>query len=109
MSQQTMQYWSQHLAVIAAEGITTKAYAEREGLPVGALYYWRKRVKAGASDNAAAEPAKRKLVPVRIEPPGRPRAACTLTLAPGIHLELPQLPDPQWLASLMAATAVRGD
>ena len=26
------QYWSKHLAAIAAEGVSSKAYAEREGL-----------------------------------------------------------------------------
>jgi len=30
-------YWSGHLAAIEREGITTRAYATREGLSVGAL------------------------------------------------------------------------
>lgn len=32
--------WSRHLAAIEAEGITTRAYAEREGLSVASLYGW---------------------------------------------------------------------
>ncbi|QTQ30901.1 hypothetical protein [Aromatoleum bremense] len=39
------EYWSRHLAAIETERITTKAYAEREGLSVAALYHlpskWR--------------------------------------------------------------------
>ncbi|MGL1835122.1 IS66 family insertion sequence element accessory protein TnpA, partial [Rhodocyclaceae bacterium SMB388] len=37
------QFWLSHLSAIETEGITTKAYAEREGLSVKALYQWRKR------------------------------------------------------------------
>jgi transposase len=99
-------YWSKHLAAIAAEGITTKAYAEREGLSADSLYYWRKRLKEEASAEAGAiHSAKRQLVPVQVAPSSSSRARCTLTLVPGVHLELAQLPDPQWLASLAAATA----
>jgi hypothetical protein len=99
------QYWSAHLAAIANEPITTKAYAEREGLSVASLYYWRKRLKAdAAAETAATSPAKRQLVPMQVAPSSQSRVACTLTLAPGVHLELSQLPDPQWLASLAAAT-----
>jgi hypothetical protein len=100
------QYWSRHLTAIANENVTTKAYAEREGLSAAALYYWRKRLKDdAAADTGATSAAKRQLVPVQVAPSGQPRAHCTLMLAPGIHLELAQLPDPQWLASLVSATA----
>lgn len=95
---------SRHLAAIAAEGITTKAYAEREGLSAGTLYYWRKRLKAEAATESAAPSANRKLVPVQVALSESTRTPCTLTLAPGVHLDLAQLPDPQWLATLAAAT-----
>lgn len=43
-------FWMLHLSAIEAEGITTKAYAEREGLSAQALYGWRKvSVKPAAS------------------------------------------------------------
>lgn len=99
---ETEQYWSAHLAAIAAEAITTKAYAEREGLSCASLYYWRKRLKHTATPG---QPARRQLVPVRVATATAPYMACTLTLAPSVQLDLPQLPDPQWLASLVAATA----
>lgn len=102
---ETSRYWSQHLAAIAAERITTKAYAEREGLSVTALYYWRRRLKRDATSDRSSG---RQLVPVQITAPDPPGPACTLTLGPGVALTLDRLPDPQWLASLAAATAGRG-
>ena len=103
---ETRKYWSQHLAVIDAESITTRAYAEREGLSVAALYNWRRRLKRDAASGPPA--TSRQLVPVQIT--GRPPAgpACTLAIGPDVQLTLDQLPDPQWLASLAAATAGRG-
>lgn len=98
-------YWSRHLDRIAAEEIATAAYARREGLSAPALYYWRKRIKtkATAGDSAGVAPGRR-LVPVRVtdEPAHKP---CTLTLAPGIELALPEWPSPQWLARVVAAQA----
>lgn len=43
------EFWWSHLSAIEAEGITTKAYAEREGLSPQALYQWRKRLVTGSS------------------------------------------------------------
>ena len=42
------EFWLSHLSAIEAEGITTKAYAQREGLSPQALYQWRKRLVADA-------------------------------------------------------------
>ncbi len=107
MSQVKPQYWVEHLASIAAEQITTKAYAEREGLSVASLYYWRKRLKDdAATQSPVAHASKRQLVAVQVTSSNSSRTACTLTLA-GVHLDLPQLPDPQWLATLAAASAGR--
>lgn len=93
-------YWAEHLAAIAAEDITTKAYAEREQLSVTALYYWRSRFKheAGPTDTSS-----RQLVPIRLASSGRDDTGCTLTLGSGIELKLAELPQPQWLAALAAA------
>ena len=46
-------FWLSHLSAIEAEGITTKAYAEREGLSPQALYQWRKRLVAGGRPSRA--------------------------------------------------------
>src|SRR5690606_34320885 len=39
-------YWESHLESITREGIGTKAYAQREGIAISSLYYWRRRLKA---------------------------------------------------------------
>src|SRR5699024_2962558 len=97
------QYWSEHLVAIAAEQITTKAYAEREGLSAASLYSWRNRLNAR---HASQSGSSRQLVPVRLATSGGGNCdiACTLTLGPSVHLELPRLPDPHWLARVVSAT-----
>lgn len=103
-----MQYWSDHLAAIAAEDIQTKAYAKREGLSVSALYYWRKRLKSEGSPQARALPVmppfSQQFVSVQVSD-ANDRVPCTLILAPGVRLELAQLPSAQWLAALGAAVS----
>jgi hypothetical protein len=39
------EFWRGHLAAIEVEDISTKAYAEREGLDVRKLYEWRRRLR----------------------------------------------------------------
>ena len=98
-------YWSGHLAAIEAEGVTTKAYAEREGLAVGSLYEWRRRLKSG-------QPTQRRpqggvgFVSVQVRPVSEPMG-CTLAIGAGVRLELSQLPSPEWLAALSAAVGER--
>jgi len=103
-----MQYWSDHLAAIAAEGIATKAYAKRESLSAAALYYWRKRLKDAASGTAIVAPVAPRLssrfVPVQVSDVLQP-VRCSLSVAPGVRLELAQLPAPEWLAALAGAVA----
>lgn len=98
------EYWSKHLAAIATEGVTTKAYAVREGLPVTSLYYWRRRLKMEASDAAVeAEPQKHRFVAVGVAD-GTRRATCTVTVSGDrLQVELDAVPSPQWLAALTEA------
>ncbi len=99
-------FWLSHLSAIEAEGITTKAYAEREGLSPQALYQWRKRLVA------SGRPRRAKLggfVPIRIEEPAMTaRAGCTVVIDGQLRLECPTLPTVDWLAALSAALAERG-
>ena len=37
-------FWRRYLEAIVAEGITTAAYARREGLSLGLLYQWRRKL-----------------------------------------------------------------
>lgn len=100
------EYWSGHLAAIEAEKITTKAYAEREGLAVGSLYEWRRRLNGGRPTPPQRQRG-RGFVPVQIRRTSEPMH-CTLTIGAGVTLELPQLPSPDWLAALSAALVQRG-
>ena len=102
-----MDYWSKHLSAIGAEGISTKAYAQREGLSVASLYYWRSRLsrkarRAEPMPKVVAMPSVKQFVPVQLSAASE-AVRCTLVMAPGVRLELAQLPAPEWLAALGAA------
>jgi len=101
-------YWSKHLSAIEAEGMSTKAYAKREGVSVASLYAWRSRLsrearsgEPGASVPVALAPVK-PFVPVHVSTASE-GVRCTLVVAPGVRLELAQLPAPEWLAALGSA------
>lgn len=92
-------FWAQHLAAIEREGITIKAYAEREGLSVGMLYQSRRNRKR-REDAASSSVAN--FVAVRLAQP-KPVAHCLLRLGHGLELELAELPPVHWLVALHAA------
>jgi N-acetylmuramoyl-L-alanine amidase len=73
-------FWWSHLSAIEAEGITTKAYAEREGLSPQALYQWRKRLVAGGRRSRAKLGG---FVPIQIEPSMAVRVGCTVVIDAG--------------------------
>ncbi|MBP7641464.1 MAG: transposase [Thauera sp.] len=98
-------FWLSHLSAIEAEGITTKAYAEREGLSPQALYQWRKRLVAGGRRSRAKLGG---FVPIQIEPSVTARASCTVVIDAQLRLECATLPGVDWLAALSAALSERG-
>lgn len=96
-------YWAAHLEAIRTEGITTATYARREGLEPQVLYRWRNRLKENAgSQRTVSAPATRQFIPVQLCD-SEQAVRCTLVIAPGVRLELAQLPAPEWLARLGAA------
>lgn len=100
-----VEFWSAHLSAITAEGISTKTYAQREGLSPASLYYWRKRLKPSAGAHVQTEGHESQVpsfVAVRVSEAAQ-AASCTLVIAPGVRLELAQLPAPAWLAAFSAA------
>lgn len=99
------EFWLSHLSAIEAEGITTKAYAEREGLSAQALYQWRKRLVAGGRPSRAKRSG---FVPIHIEPSMAAGAGCTVVIDSGLRLECAALPSVDWLAALSAAVRERG-
>ena len=100
------EYWAGHLAAIEAEGVSTKAYAEREGVSAAALYWWRRSLKGGHATRV--HPVRRGgFVPVQGRDVGEPMV-CRLMIGAGTTLELSRLPSPQWIAALSAAVGERG-
>ncbi|CAH1748639.1 Cobyrinic acid ac-diamide synthase [Thauera humireducens] len=99
------EFWLSHLSAIEAEGIATKAYAEREGLSAQALYQWRKRLVTG-SRRGRAKPGG--FVPIQIEPSMAAGANCVVVIDAGLRLECATLPGVDWLAALSAALRERG-
>jgi len=96
--------WTQHLAAIDAEGITTKAYADREGLSARQIYDRRKsKVEKLRKQISTPKPVQSDKF-VRISTP-LPVAnfRCELELPAGIRLRLSALPDVAWLTSLCQA------
>jgi hypothetical protein len=97
-------YWSGHLAAIEREGITTRAYAAREGLSVGALYQWRRELKSRMLAPETAPPGGFVAVTVpTVSGVTRDAVACRLQLGGGVTLELTSLPSAGWLASVVEA------
>ncbi|MFA5633339.1 MAG: hypothetical protein WC997_17700 [Porticoccaceae bacterium] len=97
-------FWLSHLSAIEAEGISTKAYADREGLSAQALYQWRQRLASGERPRRT-QPGG--FMPVRIESSTGARAGCTVVIDSGLRLDCAALPDADWLAALAAALAER--
>jgi hypothetical protein len=94
-----------HLEKLETEGITAKAYAAREGLPVDALYQAKKRLVARGAwprPRSEAEPtfARVKIV----APPAAPPApwAVRLRLPSGAVLEWSAAPEADLLRELLA-------
>lgn len=99
------EFWGQHLAAIEAEGISTRAYAEREGLAVASLYWWRRRLQA---DKARQVVARSSGGFVSLTVTNRaPVSRCAVLLVGGVRVEMDCLPGAEWLAALSGAL-VRG-
>lgn len=94
------QYWLRHVAAIEREGLTTKAYADREGLPVRQLYHWRRQMKLGGGGGAAPAGG---FIAVQVSPAEQLVCGCTLRLGEQAELVFSGLPDVQWVARLVKA------
>jgi hypothetical protein len=99
-------YWRGHLRRIEATGVATKAYGQRHGLSIDALYQARKQLVAlGAwperKELAVAAPV---FTPVRvIDAPAVSAPQCRLRFADGTVLEWSAAPDPAVLVALLEA------
>jgi len=93
-----MEFWTQHVAAARLQAASARGYARQHGISVAALYYWQRKLKA---TTAQSRPAG-KFVALRVAPAVEAplTCSCTLVLAPGMRLEMTELPAPQWLAAL---------
>ncbi len=96
-------YWRGHLRRIEATGVGTKAYGQRHGLSVGALYQARRQLVAlGAwperEESAVAAPV---FTPLRVIDAPAAGVACRVRLADGTVLEWSAAPEPAVLATLL--------
>jgi len=99
-------YGSAHLAAIENSGLTTVAYARREGLSAKRLYQWRSRLRERLAPTAVAADVSRRFIALQVrdtEVRPIPSSGCTLTLAPGLRLDLPSVPALEWLSRLVTA------
>lgn len=96
-------FWRGHLRQIEATGVATKAYGQRHGLSVDALYQARKQLVAlGAwperTESAAAGPA---FTPLRVIDAPAAGFACRVRLVDGTVLEWSVAPAPEVLVMLL--------
>jgi transposase len=103
--------WRNRLRQRTAGGLTIAAFCSREGVSVASYYYWRRRLATEVQ-----RPSRRPglFVPVRVPNPswgarssGPPRV--DVELPGGVHVRLPDTPEPEWLARLVAALALPSD
>src|SRR5665811_770866 len=105
--------WSNHVAAIKTQGISTSAYAKQHGLALSTLYYWQRKLQAATTIHAPVKPVSAtkhpgKFLALRVNDLGcevpRSTTGCALVLTGAIRLEMAVLPDPQWLAALWRCT-----
>lgn len=96
------EFWAGHLAAIESEGISTSGYAEREGLAVASLYWWRRRLQADKARQVVTR-GRGGFVPVSVT--NAVQAMNCVVVACGVRVELDRLPSPEWLAALSVALA----
>ena len=115
---QTKSYWVDHVTAANGSGLSLAQYARDHDVPLKMLYVWRSKFKAQSLPRASVSANKvnadtQRFVAVRIaralavNSPAAPAAGmqprCRLILAPGVGLEISELPDPNWLIALQRA------
>lgn len=110
MSSKESSHWQFHLDQIEQEGISTKAYAAREGLNLQSLYQWRhalKQKRAGGGDPLSLvltpRVPPRQFVQVSASSVGAVSAQtlrCCLVLPSGVRLEMSDMPSARWVTEL---------
>ena len=116
---QSRSYWVGHVTAAKSSGLSLAQYARDHGVSLRLLYGWRTKFKVQSSPEAPSGASKvhldsQRFVSVRVASAlpnnleatttsavSQPR--CRLILAPGVGLEILELPDPTWLIALQRA------
>jgi hypothetical protein len=98
-------FWAVHLAAIERDGLTVSAYGKSHGISAATLYHWKRKLAIPGDVGMVKASLANKFVSLRVaDATAEVRSnGCTLVLAPGIRLELSELPAPAWLATLARA------
>jgi transposase-like protein len=122
-------FWQEHVTAANSYNGSGAEYAKAHGITSSALYYWQKKFrlkattlqeptpqesttkqisskKSGATPSLSSQFVALRVAAPVAQPSASPRAItpCTLLMASQVRLELSELPDPQWLVSLVRAT-----
>ncbi len=96
-------FWACHLEAIEVMGVSTKEYAEREGLSVHELYAWRAKLKkSGYRPAASVLRAGGQVGQFARVVAASPVVREDLCIEAGhCSLRFAALPDPAWLGTLL--------
>ena len=92
--------WRAHVEAWESSGLSLRAYALREGLGVGNLAAWKRRLRP-------AGVARTSFVPVIVEGPVRRAEGLELVLGDGLVLRIPAGFDEDTLARVIRALGAR--
>lgn len=91
-------YWAEHLVQAEAYSGSLAEYAQTQNISVQTLYRWRHYFK----DLPASDPSTQPLFTQVLTAPVS--AVCITLQVDNIQLQFARLPDPRWLAELIAAS-----
>jgi len=90
------QYWSEQLKLADSFDGSMSQYAAAENIPVKKLYRWRNYFRKSSTTKGNAKPVFTKVVNSSV-----PQSCLKLILG-NTQLEFARLPNPQWLAEVIA-------
>ena len=94
-------YWRRHLEAIEAEGISASVYARREGLTLGLLYQWRRKLNVLAERGIGREDVSSGFVALRVTESLQSFPKAWTLRFNGVELSFPDQPDPSWVSALL--------
>ena len=82
-------------------GVSTSAYARREGLALGLLYLWRRKLSSSDDLRKSQDDIPSGFVALRVTESLRSIPKEWTLRLNGVELSFPDRPDPSWVAELI--------